>query len=202
MHCTLARTLTLVGLMAFLVGCTATPAPPADATAVPTVAESTPAPEDAYPAPAVTDAAYPAPEATAANSSATPFPTPVLETPVAPQADPEAGSVTGVIARQNLGMPGEALSATTLYLAELLLDDQGELAGLAALEEESAPRAETNAQGQFIFEGLASGHYALIVKGPLGLVPARDLVSGTDVVIEVEAGQVIELGELRIELSY
>jgi len=138
---------------------------------------------------------------------------PAMATPVAPAASPVAafkvltpvpgkGAVTGTIIRQIRGLPDEPFAETKLYLAKLMTDQSGKLVGLAGLDETTAPACLTNAAGQFVFQEVEPGMYALIVKTPLFPALAHDIVKKQDVVPNVVAGQIVDLGEIRVDIQY
>lgn len=193
----------------------ATPEPPPAATpeappeAAPQSATDTPTLEpSATPAPTTAPAAtqepgsYPAP-ATPTTRPGYPDPAEPLGeappgdyTPVAPTAPAPAeglGVVTGTLTRDVRGVPLQPVTEATLYLAEVLRGSDGELSGLAGLDEESAPSTVTDEDGQFAFTDVEPGLYLLIIKTPLSVAPVRD-VDGEDVAADVVAGQAAELG--------
>lgn len=168
---------------------------PTEAPSVTPVPTSVPAstPESgSYPAPptATTRPGYPAPAEPLGEAPPGDF------TPVAPTAPAPAeglGVVTGTLTRDVRGAPLQPVADATLYLAEVLRDSEGELSGLAGLDEESAPSTLTDANGQFAFTDVEPGLYLLIIKTPLSVAPVRD-VNAEDVTAEVAAGEVSELG--------
>ena len=154
-------------------------------------------------APAVsTVAAPPSPQATEAPSvvpteTVTLAPTVVLDTtPV-----PGKGNVTGVMIRAPRGVDPYPMADTKLYLAEMLRNAKGDLAGLAGVDEERAPFTWTDSKGQFVFTDVQPGHYALVIKHPLTLVLAHDDPSNRDIVVEVVAGQVQDIGTTQVDLT-
>lgn len=205
----------LVLLVAVLLvsGCSAAtptvaPAPsatPADAAASP-APSATPGPATApigpadtpaaggYPGPSPTATArpgYPAPDAATAQEVPAGDYTP--QAPTAPAPTEGLGVVTGTLTRDVRGMPLQPIPGVTLYLAAVLRDSSGALAGLAGLDEATAPATTTDGVGQFAFTGVEPGLYLLIVKTPLSVVPVRDTDS-EDVTADVVAGEVAELG--------
>lgn len=190
------------------------------ATEVPTAAPTlTSAPtEEATPAPpsptAATTPEYPAPptrvpDAYPGSTAAQPEPTSpenaptfVPETPQ-PEAPAEGlATITGTLMRQVEGMPPSAMQDTTVFLASLLTDEQGQTSGLARLNEDESPWTRTNEAGQFVFTDLTPGRYALIVKTPLTLQPVKDANTARDVVVDVAAGEVGELGVIPVSIGY
>jgi hypothetical protein len=197
---------------------TAPPAPESQPTEAPTM-EPTPTGEEAaetppalppptaeeapaYPAPPTRDPG-PYPEAAEAEPTApAEAPTFVPETP-APESPPEGlATITGTLMRQVEGLPPSAVADTSLYLAALLTDESGQVSGLARLNEGTAPHTRTNAAGQFVFTDIEPGHYALILKTPLTLQPIKDATTSREIVMDVAAGDVVELGVIAIPLPY
>ena len=152
--------------------------------------------------PSVAVADTPTPQATAVPSAAptatvTAAPTVVLNnTPATGK-----GNVIGLITRAPRGVEPYPMTDTKLYLAEMLRNAQGELAGLAGVDEERAPFTWTDYQGQFAFTDVEPGHYALVIKHPLTLVLAHDVPSNSDIVVEVIAGQVQDLGAIQVDIT-
>ncbi len=48
----------------------------------------------------------------------------------------------------------------------------------------------------------APGRYALIIKTPLTLQPVKDANTSRDIVVDVAAGEVVELGVIAVSLAY
>ena len=171
-----------------------TPALPAPTIAVP---PEYPAPTtfvpDAYPGSTLEQIATPTPESAA---------TFVPETPVPPTPGEGMGIVTGTLMRQLQGIPPSALADTTLFLAALLTDESGQTSGLARLNEDTSPWVRTDEGGRFIFRDVAPGRYALIIKTPLTLQPVKDANTSRDIVADVAAGDVVELGVIAVNIAY
>lgn len=155
--------------------------------------------ETAYPAPQVSEeGAYPAPtlqaalEATkAALPTLSPLPTP----------EPGKGHVLGQIMRESDIRPREPLAGWTLYLGQVHRNVSGKIVPLASVIEETAPKAMTDAEVRYAFTNVEPGLYALIIKHPLTLVLAHDLLTDQDVVVEVVAGETTEQPLVVVTLS-
>jgi hypothetical protein len=144
----------------------------------------------------------PAPQETQAptvvpSETATSAPTAVLDS----TPSPGKGNAIGLMIRAPRGVQPHPMQSTKLYLAEMLRNAQGDLAGLAGVDEERAPFAWTDAEGRFAFADIEPGHYALVIKHPLTLALAHDEPSGRDVVVEVIAGQIQDLGTIQVDLT-
>jgi hypothetical protein len=123
------------------------------------------------------------------------------QAPTAPAPTERQGVVTGTLTRDIRGTPLQPIAGSTLHLAEILRDTTGKLAGLASLDEETAPTTVTDAEGRFAFTEVEPGLYILIVKTPISLVPVRS-AGEEDVAAEVSAGKVTELGIIHSTITW
>ena len=145
-----------------------------------------PAAEEGYPAPeAETEPGYPAPEITRASAVMEEVPTP---------SSADTATVTGVLL-----VEGEEevhpVPEVLLYLGKTITLSDGR-PGMSSLNKSTAPSTQTNLIGQFIFEDVMPGQYTLV----LDQVTSAFLLGapeGGDLIIEVQAGKVIDLGELQ-----
>jgi hypothetical protein len=124
---------------------------------------------------------------------------PLLPTATAPPAAAEAADLTPApglgIVQGVLLLEGEPAAERTMYLAALIASGEGmEVAALDPVEDD---RAESDATGTFVFVDVEPGRYALGINSPVGpvLIRAED---GMEILAEVEAGQVVDLGEVWI----
>ncbi len=170
---------------------------------VPATAEIVASPTAGTPAAAEgeAEAAYPAPGYPGPGE---PYPGPALADTLeatrqalptlAPLAEPSAGKghLTGRIMRESDIRPREPLAGWTLYLAEVHRNVSGEISPLASVMEDTAPQTVTDRDGRYAFTDLEPGLYALVIKHPLTLVLARDLLTDQDVVVEIVADQITE----------
>lgn len=137
-----------------------------------------------------TDTVSPLPTATTeanaepATDAETPGPTPDL-TP-----KPDLGLVQGT-----LMMDGEIAEGETLYLAPMVAT--GDSMSVAGLDTDTHPRAATDEAGTFTFVDVPPDQYALAVMSPFGPVVIQG-PDGQEIVVEVEAGQLSELGTIDI----
>ena len=80
-----------------------------------------------------------------------------------------------------------------MYLAKVIHSAEG--FEVAALDAVLDPRIETDASGFFAFLDIVPGRYALGIMGPSGpLLVNRE---GKEIIVDVEAEQVSDLGEIR-----
>ncbi len=57
-------------------------------------------------------------------------------------------------------------------------------------------------QGFFVFANVPPGDYVLVYATPMGSVVLKDPQTGTDMVIKVESGAVVNLGELKYTMGF
>ena len=112
---------------------------------------------------------------------------------------PKAGRTTGVIvARISSTTYGDYLSGVTLYLGDFLPLEPGS-EYLITFKEQESPHEEVNEDGYVIFDNVSPGEYALIVWSPLRSTVASDLGGERELRIKLEAGQVLNLGEISVQ---
>ena len=145
------------------------------------------------------DEPYPGAEA-ALKPPTAPYPGPTIEGLQAeppnternlPAADSETGIVGGILIREITGEGFAPFSPHKLILGEIVNLDSGEPAYVGASGE--SPTAELFPTGIFIFRDISPGDYGLVMD--IGITQV--LVGDT---FTVEAGQVIDLGQVIIEL--
>jgi hypothetical protein len=140
----------------------------------------------------VTPAAAPAPPTSgatnsAAGASATPH--------VIPTAAQDKGVVHGILMEVDSKKPLSEAEGVDLFLGAILRSgDNGQ--SLASLDKATAPRADPDGNGRFVFADVPPGEYALVVRSPISEVVARKLDQSGDVIVTVVAGQAIDLGEV------
>lgn len=139
----------------------------------------------------------PAPTLSDSNFSSPLFSSPVEAPPsrldVPTPSSSDLGTVTGILILD--GDQEKPVTGAILYLGEILRLDDGTPAS-ASLDKQTAPVTQTNAAGQFIFGDVPAGQYTLL----LDLVSSTFLLyspTGSDLLIQVKGGQVVDLGELR-----
>lgn len=176
--------------------------PPAEPTAEPAGASATAPADSAYPGPAGASSAYPGP---ASPSSAYPAgeapdlgPTVSSEPITIPQpSSSSVGVVHGSLFQSTDGGQRVPVAGYSLYLGEILKTSEG-VEGLVSLDPSTAPVAQVNGLGQFVFTDVPPGRYGLMletgVKG--GQLLLNDPTSGGDFIIEIVGGDTKDLGEL------
>ena len=93
-------------------------------------------------------------------------------------------------------MTGEPAAGRLVYLAAII-HREGEGMGVAALDVSTAPQAESDALGYFVFLNVPPANYALGILGPTGPLLILQ-ATGKEILITVDAGQVYELGEIQL----
>lgn len=145
-------------------------------------------PDSSYPAPPVyTGPGYPEPDIAATQAAG------LAAQVELPEQDPDLGSVTGVLLTNNTPVVN-----ATLYLAEVLKDDQGR-ESVASFDRVNSPRTFTDAQGRFRFVNVPPGRYGLVLDKILDSYLLNDPETGGQFLITVEVGQEADLGELDHE---
>ena len=128
--------------------------------------------------------------------SPTNTPLPPTDTPIPPTSTPVAttGEVRGILVNSG-GSPVKA----SMPLTPVTVSSDGSFSmPFDALS--TAEKGDSNSSGEFIFENLDPGHYILTAMvGSMGTGSTLMDEQDKPVIIEVEAGQVIDLGEVAIE---
>jgi hypothetical protein len=93
-------------------------------------------------------------------------------------------------------MLGQPAADQVLYLAKII-HPETEGMGIAALDPVNDPRAESDTSGYYVFLNVPPGRYALGILSPIGAVLIQQ-PTGLEIIIEVQAGQVTDVGEVQI----
>jgi len=89
-----------------------------------------------------------------------------------------------------------------LYLGILLLSDDGK-STLARVDALKAPTAITDADGRFTFTDLEPDRYILVLQvPPNNLMKLNDPDTGQDMVVDVEAGKITDIGPQYHDLPW
>jgi hypothetical protein len=146
----------------------------------------------------------PVPEATEEEISQSPLATPTTEiepspTPTeevqvveVPSPSPDTGVVTGILLR---GDPPEAPKVAILYLGRILTADDGTPV-MAGVDKQIAPKSGVDSTGRFAFSDVPPGQYALVLDAISRTLILRNPTDATDLLIDVTAGEVTDLGKL------
>lgn len=156
-----------------------------------------PGPSDSgYPAPSGTDSSdgYPGAGAEIVEGVQAVPPDPERNPPT-PQ--PDTGVVSGVLIREVTDQGFIPLTPRGLYLARILQNDSGEQALMRRGDD--APQAQLLPTGIFIFNDVPPEIYGIIIDVGFAQFPLED-EEGAQIVITVEPGQSIDLGQVFVEL--
>jgi hypothetical protein len=112
---------------------------------------------------------------------------------------PTPESDKGIVAGQllNPGPGGEPYFAS-LYLARTIDTDKAGYPPIIAFSEIEDPLASQDKTGRFLFEGIEPGTYALAIWTPIASTIIQDPETGDYMLVEVRAGEVLELGVIGI----
>jgi hypothetical protein len=126
-----------------------------------------------------------------------PPPSPVPATP-APTLIPRdhTPQPTLAVVQGTLSMQGQPAAGHVLYLAKIV-HPETEGMGIAALDPVNDPRAESDTSGYYVFLNVPPGRYALGILSPIGAVLIQQ-ADGNEIIVEAQAGQVTDLGEVQI----
>jgi hypothetical protein len=155
------------------------------------------------PSPAPTATPFDSPLATPdpSGSFTSPLPTPVahpLVLPTPPSAD--VATIGGRLVRDLGGRDNEPMVGYKVYLAEIVRADDG-TAMMVAVDEGGSPLSLVGENGAVVFTNVPPNVYGLAITTPLGSFLIKD-ESGTDLLFDVQAGQVLDFGEVRTALPY
>ena len=123
----------------------------------------------------------------------------VRATPTPPPFSSESGAIQAKFHYWNGDRP---VRHQLFYLAELL-PVEGELKGgfVPALDTTSAPKAESTDLGEVTFTMVPPGRYALAFMTPLGPILVNDEKTNKEILIDVEAEKLIDLGYVGLILE-
>ncbi|NJM05094.1 hypothetical protein HC891_00960 [Candidatus Gracilibacteria bacterium] len=191
----------LTFLLLTLVACNA---PAVEPTNVPAETSNTPAPDaSTYPLPAATaDSAYPLP------TPQSPYPgpgggaagaVPTVAAESGPLVVPTPGAETGVVIGKFLNNPPDGtgvvpIAGRILFLGRVISNAAG-VEGLVEIDRLTAPNAVINADGEFAFIDITPGSYGVMIDTVQGPQLLNDPETGVSMVVEVVAGQIVDIGE-------
>ncbi len=118
-------------------------------------------------------------------------PTPDAATNTVPTPDPDSGVVTGKLMR---GSPPQPVEYAILYLGTVLTQD-GEPV-MTSVNKQTDPKTITAEDGRFTFAQVPPGRYALMMDLITSAVVLHHPTQNKNLLIEVKAGEVTDLGEL------
>lgn len=101
-------------------------------------------------------------------------------------------SVYGVLL---VGSLREPAGKVQIFLGEVLISSEG-VPAMISLDKANAPKTRTDDLGQFVFENVPPGNYGLIIDVITHSVLLKYPDSGEDLLIEMQEGDDVNLGEL------
>lgn|GEM_PF-7025894 len=142
--------------------------------------------ESALPTPVADDSLSSAPTTV---STATPIPL--------PQAG--LGTVTGTLVQRQAGMSPQPMASALLFLAPLIYSTDGAYS-MAGLDKKSDPTSITDEAGHFVFPNVEAKEYILVYSSGTIEFPLKAPDSNEDLLITVVADEIMDLGEIYIEI--
>lgn len=109
---------------------------------------------------------------------------------------------TGAVKLQLIDVKsGRPITRRLILLAELLpVHGQYEGAYVPAMDPVSSPKDEADDQGNVIISGAKPQRYAVTLLTPVGPILLQDMDIGKDLLVDVKAGQVIDLGTKKVSV--
>ena len=116
-------------------------------------------------------------------------------------SSPSSGRAT-IVGRlvRNIGSNSEPMAHTKILLAKVIFSEDGTPI-VAAASEETSPMTVTDHNGVFVFRDVAPDTYSVAIVTPIGIFIIRD-DAGKDFIFTIQAGAVLDLGEIRTNLPY
>jgi len=147
----------------------------------------------------VTGCSTAAPQTSAVSSE----PPSGIETSTAnPEPSADKGVLTGTLVEKSADGADKPYPELRLYLGILLLSDDGK-STLARVDALKAPTAITDADGRFTFTDLEPDRYVLVLQvPPNNLMKLNDPDTGQDMVVDVEAGKITDIGPQYHDLPW
>jgi len=108
----------------------------------------------------------------------------------------DSGIITGKLLVEG---SREAYLGANLVLGEVVEADQPGYPPLVSYSEDSNPKAVLAKNGSFLFVNIHPGKYSIVLTNPLAANLIEDPITGGTLIITVEAGKVIDLGELFVK---
>jgi hypothetical protein len=141
----------------------------------------------------------PAQEQSATSPLSTPTAAPPSRAALPTPSSSDVAVVGGILLRD---MDGDSTRSaeTKLQLARVIRSDDGTPLAASA-GDKSSPTAVTDQYGIFVFADVPSDTYGLVLVSPLGSFMIQD-ETGADFLIDVEPGQVLDLGEIHTDIPY
>jgi hypothetical protein len=141
--------------------------------------------------------AAPAAPATAATGASNPTSAPAASGPrQIPTASADTAVVHGIVREIDTKKALSEDQGVDIFLAQVLHTADNSMS-ISSLDKTSAPRSDPDKDGVFVFSNIPPGEYAVVIRGPISEVVARQTSDlSKDLVITVSAGQTLDLGEV------
>lgn len=130
---------------------------------------------------------------TSATSAPATIPTPVSK---------EKGVVTGVLLSTASGEK-KPIANAPLYLGDVLKANTG-MEAMVKIDRNVSPKADVDAQGNFVFTDVPAGRYGLMLDTPRGTLLLNNPdpnAKSKNMIIEVKGGDTVNLGNLEYDLD-
>lgn len=192
------QTIFFLALLLVITACNPTEVPPTNTpepTATAPVVESVQ--ESPIQTPAVVESVAESPLPTPTTA-----PAPVPEATAVPAPNDGTGSVAGTLMSQS-GDLVAPLSNGRVYLARIVQDSNGGDLRMVSFDEQRDALVVTDEGGKFIFENIQPGEYGLVYSIPgISSQLLKYADTGNDLLITVEADEVLILDDLVVTLTF
>jgi hypothetical protein len=109
----------------------------------------------------------------------------------------DTGFVTGTLEFLEAN-DSKPVSNISLFLAEVLKDESG-IPRVVSVNRADSPRAATDIKGQFVFSNIPPGEYGIVLDIVVKAYLLPEPGSDSDLLIQVEPGEIIDLGLLQYD---
>lgn len=133
---------------------------------------------------------------------ATPFASPLVQPLLPTPSSPAVATVGGRLLRDINGTI-RPMAEAKIILAPVIRSANGTpvVASVDNGNKETALTTITDEKGEFIFVNVPPGTYSIVVATPIGFFLLQD-VDGRDLLLDVQGGIILNLGEIRTSLPY